>query len=127
MRWAISLAIKEMQNKATVGHKYHTPITMVKIKCDNFKCLGCIEGELLRSIWWEWKMRKPTLLITSQKTDWHFLIKVNLHLSDDRAAAFLDICLIKWRHVLTKNLYTDFHSSFICNKEPKYGKNQNIL
>lgn len=64
-----------MQKETTVGHKYHTPITMVKIKRDDSKFLGCIEGELLRSIWWEWKMRQPT----PQKTDWHFLIKVNLH------------------------------------------------
>ena len=101
-RWTISLAIKEMQKEATVGHKYHTHITMVKIKCDNSECWGCREGELLRSIWWEWKLRQLTPLSTSQKTDWHFLIKLNLHLSADPTAAFLDICLIKWRHVLTK-------------------------
>lgn len=63
--------------------------------------------------WWECKMVQRFYL-----TVWWFLIKLNMQLAHDPATALLGIRIRETKTCshAHKNLYTNVHNSFICNR-----------
>ena len=120
-RSSISFIIRELQIKTTVRY-YCTHIRMTKIQ--NKCCIKC---------WWECRAQELLFIAGGTvkrynllwKTDWQFLIKLNIFLQYDPAITLQDIYPIDlkiWPH---QNLHTNICIIFIHNS--KNWKNQDIL
>lgn len=66
-------------------------------------------------------VKNERLIKPPWKTAWWFLMKLNVSLIYDPATPFLDIFQVKRKHITTRNLYKNVHSSFIhkCQRTEK--------
>ena len=99
-RCPISLVIREMQIKITMGY-YAISVRMTIIKkSTNNKCWrGCEEKGIFLHCWWESKLVQPL-----QKTAWRFLRKLRIPLSQDPTISLLGI--YPGETIIQKDTYT---------------------